>query len=220
MSVVNPYIERIDEIEYGYGDYGVFGIKNAFKKIGHGVKKVVTSKPFKVAAGVGAVVVGAHYLAPAVIGGGASAGAGAVTSGAVATAGKVGGLVSAGVNVAKKLGKTAVNVAKTPVAQQVALTGAQMYMSQKLAQEQLKQEMELAERQAELQRQQELQQMRELQMLQQTSPMPVATQYGPPMRPPTRGYIPPSPVQKSNDKLLLYGGMGLAGLALLLALNR
>lgn len=109
---------------YGYGDYGLFKLAHAWHKVTHGVKKVVTSKPFKVAAGVTLAAVALPHIA-------AAAGIGSVASGAGAAAGVATGTA------------TVVNAAGSLLSSQVGQAAVGYAVQHKLQKEQYKQQKEL-----------------------------------------------------------------------------
>lgn len=204
---------------YGYGDYGLFKLAHAWHKVTHGVKKVVTSKPFKVAAGVTLAAVALPHIATA-------AGIGSVASGAGAAAGAATVANAAGSLLSSQVGQAAVGYAvQHKLQKEQYKQQKELIREQQLAQlEAQKKALEQQLRAQQLSLQQQLEYMKKLQELQaqMLKQRQALAQMQMQQQLATRATATPYPVSQpqGNDfmKYALLGGGAL--LILMLAMNR
>ena len=209
----------------GYGDFGKWGLAHTFHRVTHGVKKVVTSTPFKVVAGATLAAVALPHIAAAA---GISSAGGAATAAGATTA------AAGAVNVAKQVLTSPVGQVATQYAVQHQLQKEQYKQQKKLVKEQelaqLEAQKKALEQQLRAQRlsfEQQLAYMRKLQQLQAQilrQRMQLAqmqqTQYTSQDSYTRAAVSPMAPAQKKNDfmKYAMLGGGAL--LILMLAMNR
>jgi len=209
-----------------YGEFGKWGLAKAWHKITHGVKKVVTSKPFKIAAGVTLAAVALPHIAAT-----ASTVAGAA-SGAAGTAGTVAAGAGA-IGAASQILSSPVGQAAIQYGVQHQLQKEQYKQQKKLIREQQlaqleaqKKALEQQLRAQQLSLQQQLEYMKKLQEIQAQilkqrmalAQLQAQSQLSQPYA--TRGMTATMATQKKDDfmKYALLGGGAL--LILMLAMNR